>query len=50
MPGKVFTHRFKCTVCEDIDLCERCMRALVAARLKMAAGAGPLHPAAQKQV
>ncbi|KAI3435956.1 hypothetical protein D9Q98_002014 [Chlorella vulgaris] len=28
--------RFKCTVCEDIDLCGACMRALVAARLKMA--------------
>ena len=32
--------RFKCTVCEDIDLCARCTRALVAARVKMAAEAG----------
>lgn len=33
--------RFKCQVCEDRDLCEPCMRALIAARLKMVAEAGP---------
>jgi hypothetical protein len=32
--------RFKCRVCEDRDLCENCMRALVTARVKMAAEAG----------
>jgi hypothetical protein len=40
--------RFKCTVCPDIDLCSQCMRALIAARLKMAAEAGPLRPAKQQ--
>jgi Domain of unknown function (DUF1917)/Zinc finger, ZZ type len=32
--------RYKCRVCEDRDLCEPCMRALIAARVKMAAEAG----------
>jgi len=32
--------RFKCRVCEDRDLCENCMRALISARVKMAADAG----------
>jgi hypothetical protein len=27
--------RFKCSVCQDIDLCESCMRGLIAARLKV---------------
>ena len=35
--------RFKCQVCEDRDLCEPCMRALIAARVKMAKEAGPLE-------
>jgi hypothetical protein len=32
--------RFKCRVCEDRDLCENCMRALISARVKMAAEVG----------
>lgn len=42
------TCRFKCTVCEDIDMCGACMRALVAARIKMAQEAAP-HPAPPRQ-
>lgn len=38
--------RYKCGVCEDIDLCGPCMRALVAARIKMAAEAGEVAAAA----
>ena len=38
--------RFKCLACVEIDLCGRCMRALVAARIKSAAEAGPLPPPA----
>lgn len=34
--------RFKCQVCEDRDLCETCMRALIAARVKMSKEAGPI--------
>jgi hypothetical protein len=34
--------RYKCGVCEDIDLCGACMRALVAARIKMSQEAAPL--------
>ncbi|KAL4429376.1 hypothetical protein ABPG77_005150 [Micractinium sp. CCAP 211/92] len=41
-------HRFKCCVCEDIDLCGACMRALVAARVKMSQEAGQL-PAPRQQ-
>lgn len=33
---------FKCATCDDIDLCGTCMRALVAARIRMAQEAGPL--------
>jgi hypothetical protein len=37
--------RFKCTVCEDIDLCRKCMYALTAARLNMSKeGAVPEEP------
>ncbi|KAH7619208.1 hypothetical protein Ndes2526B_g06161 [Nannochloris sp. 'desiccata'] len=32
--------RFKCRVCEDRDLCENCMRALISARVKMTAELG----------
>lgn len=34
--------RFQCTVCEDIDLCEQCMRALVAAKIKISQEIGQL--------
>lgn len=41
--------RYKCCVCEDIDLCGACMRALVAARVKMSQEAAP-RPAPPRQV
>ncbi|KAI7841867.1 hypothetical protein COHA_004396 [Chlorella ohadii] len=41
-------HRYKCCVCEDIDLCGACMRALVAARVKMSQEAAP-RPAPPRQ-
>ena len=41
--------RYKCAVCEDIDLCGACMRALVAARVKMSQEAAP-RPAPPRQV
>jgi hypothetical protein len=34
--------RFRCTVCEDIDLCEKCTRALLQARIKIAQEVGNL--------
>lgn len=42
--------RYKCGVCEDVDLCDRCMRALVAARVRISQEAGPLRePPAHSQ-
>lgn len=36
--------RFRCTVCEDIDLCEKCTRALLQARIKVSQDVGTLPP------
>jgi len=35
--------RFKCQKCDDIDLCEVCVRALIAARIQMSQEAGILQ-------
>lgn len=39
--------RFQCTVCDDIDLCEQCMRALVAAKIKVSQEIGQLDEPAK---